>query len=149
MLVVAFPVKDKDTELAFNYWVAPYKEPILTPWYEFEGEQGEQLFMYLCGIAALLLLCIICVCCYCCAKNRNKNKVEIVEEQELEKMSPKGDGNNTSVQLEDVDDEQNLAYGTDKLKQEAGMNDSNNSKNNNEGGDNEVVRYSQVNQGTQ
>lgn len=61
--------------------------------------------MYLCGIAAILLLCIICVCCYCCAKNRNKNRVEIVEEQELEKISPKGDGNNTSVQLEDVDDE--------------------------------------------
>jgi hypothetical protein len=72
--------------------------------------------MILCGIAALLLLCIICVCCYCCAKNRNKNKVEIVEEQELEKISPKADGNNTSVQLEDVDDEQNLAYGTDKQK---------------------------------
>merc|ERR1712146_832486 len=86
IMIVAYPNKDKDTELAFNYWVAPYKEPIVTPWYEFEGEQGEQLFMILCGIAALLLLCIICVCCYCCAKNRNKNKVEIVEEQELEKI---------------------------------------------------------------
>jgi hypothetical protein len=40
-LVVAYPEKDKDTELAFNYWIAPYKEPIVTPWYEFEGEQGE------------------------------------------------------------------------------------------------------------
>merc|ERR1711981_427789 len=41
ILVIAFPNKDKDTELAFNYWVAPYKEPVVTPWYEFEGEAGE------------------------------------------------------------------------------------------------------------
>jgi len=41
ILVIAVPNKDKDTELAFNYWVAPYKEPVVTPWYEFEGEQGE------------------------------------------------------------------------------------------------------------
>lgn len=38
MLVVAVPKLDKDTEFAFNYWVAPYKEPVTTPWYEFEGE---------------------------------------------------------------------------------------------------------------
>jgi len=71
--------------------------------------------MILCGVAALLLLCIVCVCCYCCAKNRNKNKVEIVEEHEM-KASPKADGNNTSVQLEEVDDEQMAGYGNDKNK---------------------------------
>lgn len=40
-LIIAYPNKDKETEFAFNYWIAPYKEPIVTPWYEFEGEQGE------------------------------------------------------------------------------------------------------------
>lgn len=69
VLIIAYPNLNKDTEFSFNYWISAYKEPHHDEWYEFAGTTGEDIFMVLCGIAALLLVCIICVCCYCCAIN--------------------------------------------------------------------------------
>ena len=69
IVIIAFPNKDKDTEFSFNYWIAPYKEPYVDPWYEFAGPVGENIFMVLCLIATLLLICIICTCCYCTIMN--------------------------------------------------------------------------------
>ena len=33
MLVIAFPNKDKDTELEFKYWIAPYTAPPAPAWW--------------------------------------------------------------------------------------------------------------------
>ena len=69
IFIISYPNYDKDTEFQFNYWIAPYIEPHEEPWYEFAGNMGENVFMILCGIAAVLLTCNLCVCCYCCFMN--------------------------------------------------------------------------------
>lgn len=108
MLVIAFPNKDKDTELEFKYWIGPYVKPTPPAWWEFEGAQGQSLFYTLCAVAGCLLLCIICMCCYCCRKSKG-SRVEVVDEMELGQTSPKGGQNDTSVQLEDISgDEEDL-----------------------------------------
>ena len=71
LLIIAYPNLNKDTEFSFKYWISAYKEPHHEEWYEFAGKTGEDIFMVLCGIAALLLVCIACVCCYCCTTNAN------------------------------------------------------------------------------
>lgn len=68
IMVIAYPNKDKSTEFSFTYWFAPVIQPEEVGWYEFQGSEGEDLFMVLCGVAAILLIYIICVCCYCCSK---------------------------------------------------------------------------------
>lgn len=90
LFIVAFPNLDKETtELAFNYWVEAKKVPKLVPWHQFEGEQGETIFMLICLLALIQLLCITCVCCYYCCKSRQLKKQigverEKLDEQELE-----------------------------------------------------------------
>ena len=87
VMIVAYPNYNKDTEFSFNYWIAPYKEPYIDPWYEFAGPVGENLFMIMCLIAAVLLLCIICTCFYCtiiniknwCARRREAENKKLLE----------------------------------------------------------------------
>jgi hypothetical protein len=67
------------------------------------------------GAGALLLICILA---YCCCKSSNQNKVEIIENNRVVDTSPReielgeqygskpGVGNDTSVELEDVDDDE-------------------------------------------
>jgi hypothetical protein len=112
-LIVAYPNRDKDTEFSFTYWIAAYKEPVIEPWYEFEGAQGEDLFMILCGIAAVLLFCIICVCCYCCSKQIRRVKADASTELELGNKGTKG----VDVHLED-EDEEFEAYATKRAPDE-------------------------------
>jgi len=102
LFIIAFPNLDKDaTELAFNYWVEAKKVPTLVPWHQFEGEQGETIFMLICLLALTQLLCITCVCCYYCCKSRQLKKQigverEKLEEQELEIQNPKGESGNSA-----------------------------------------------------
>ena len=65
------------------------------------------------GAGGLLLICMMACCC---CKTKGQNKVEIIENNRIIETSPRevelsynqkpGQGNDTSVELEDVDDDE-------------------------------------------
>ena len=101
IFIVSYPNQDKDTEFSFDYWIEPHIEPHIDPWYEFAGNTGENVFMILCGIAAVLLVYVICVCCYCSAinvKNYHARRIQAKIKQEEEV----GGKNDPEIFLEDL-----------------------------------------------
>jgi len=85
MLVIAYPNQNVDTEFEFTYKLSPWipvKElTVMTPWYEFEGPDGEFLLMVASFGAGLLVFgCIaVCMCYHCFCKPANR--VEIVDDE--------------------------------------------------------------------
>lgn len=72
------------------------------------------------GAGALLLVCMMACCC---CKSKTSNKVEIIENNRVIETSPReielgdsyhqkpGHGNDTSVELEDIDDDEMGGHG--------------------------------------
>lgn len=72
------------------------------------------------GAGGLLLVCMLACCC---CKSKSSNKVEIIENNRVVETSPRevelseqypqrpGHGNDTSVELEDVDDDEMGGHG--------------------------------------
>lgn len=139
-LLVAYPNEGKATDFEFTYKIEATHEdksgqiiedipedvdPLLPgiagEWWE--GEEGEQILMILC--AALGLVLLLCIMACCCCKNPAKNRVEIIEcnRQDLAQMTGQanvpnyngqhGQGNDTSIELEDMDDDDEMGGHTE------------------------------------
>lgn len=124
MLLVAYPATEgEDTEFEFKYELKGYARNDLlngqeikeANWWDFEGPDGEFLLLIISAVVGFLAIGCLAVCIgfYCCCR-KGGNRVEIVDDkdalesgQNLGTHSPRAPqgGNDTSVQLEDMDDE--------------------------------------------
>lgn len=123
MLLVAYPSEENlDTEFEFKYELKGYTKSDLlngqevreSNWWDFEGPDGEFLLLIISAVVGFLVIGCLAVCIgyYCCCR-KGGNRVEIIDEkdglesgQNLGTHSPRAPaGNDTSVQLEDMDEE--------------------------------------------
>ena len=107
---MAYPNKNVDTDFSFDYWVDSFHElswsEMIFNW-NFNGDQGDSVFLYFVIVAALVLTAAVffcfCIAHRCCRKN---SRVEIIDEEpnlNLGTNSDHGPGNDTSLVLEDYD----------------------------------------------
>jgi len=68
-MMIAYPEKDVETELEFEYWIADMSSDLEQRLEDlnFDGKDGQVIFI---GLIMVIVLIILCLCCigFCCAK---------------------------------------------------------------------------------
>ena len=117
-LIVAYPNKDVETTFEFKYYVAPYNEQswqeMIQNW-DFNSNEGDSVFLIFIIAVAVALICVLCFL-FCCFKRcvKKNSRIEIFDDEAnnhpIGTSSPRANGgNDTSVQLEELDDGKGLS----------------------------------------
>ena len=80
IFIVAWPVKDSETNLQFEYWIGPYEEPFF---FSFSGANGVTNLIIFCFLIVTILVLVIIGIYYIYKKKtewKSITKVERFEE---------------------------------------------------------------------
>jgi hypothetical protein len=75
-VIVAFPNNEVDTDFEFDYWVDYHYQSSIVEMitqFDFEGENGDTVFLVFCIVLALIIIICLCCCFICCRRVFKKN----------------------------------------------------------------------------